>query len=75
MCISKIWLNVFGEIVGVGGGELPSNHFRLLKSALAFLISNRMSPFWIFYDNSFDTKCPGMKQKNNNNIVPTSLFT
>ena len=46
-----------------GGGLLPSNHFRLLKRALAIPICNRMSPFRTFYNNSFDTKCPGMEKK------------
>ena len=66
MAISKFWLDVFGEIMGVsgGGGWSPSNHFWLLKRAVVLSVYNRMNPFWIFYDNSFYTMCPGLKLKN-----------
>ena len=43
--------------------KLPSNHFRLLNRALTLSISNRKSPFRSFYNNSFDTKWPGLKKK------------
>jgi hypothetical protein len=62
---SKFSLDVLEGMMGVGGGGLfvTLGHFRLLKRALPTLISNRMSPFRSFYDNSFNTKCPGMKKK------------
>ena len=45
ICLGKWW--------AWKGCFLPSNHFRLLKRALAISISNQMSPFWSFYDNTF----------------------
>jgi hypothetical protein len=47
----------------VEGVLVASNHFQLLKRAQSTPISNRMSPFRSFYDNSFDTKCPGLRPK------------
>jgi hypothetical protein len=51
------------------GGDYSSNYFCLLKRAVAFSISNRMSPFWIFYDNTFykNLLCP---QRINYNLSP-----
>ena len=69
MAFSKFWLDAFGGMMGVGGGYFPSNHFRLLKRALAPPISNRINPFRSFYDNSFDTKCPGTENKKINNTL------
>jgi hypothetical protein len=34
-----------------------------IKMAQAATISNRSSPFRSFCDNSFNTKCPGLKEK------------
>jgi hypothetical protein len=55
MAIPKCWLLVFGEILGVerGGGDSPSDYFWRLKSSITISISDRMSPFWSFYDDAF----------------------
>ena len=37
----------------LGGGDSSSDDFRLLKKAIALWISNRMGPFWSFYNNAF----------------------
>ena len=36
-----------------GGGNLPSDHFRIIKKALVLPISSRMSRFCSFYDETF----------------------
>ena len=49
-------------------GWLPSNHFQLLKRGIELSISNRVSPFWNFYDSFFYRKCPCLKKATKNKI-------
>ena len=51
MAITKCWL----------GGWLLTIHLGLLKNAVEFSISNRMSSFRSFFDKSFYTKCRRLK--------------
>ena len=71
MAISKFWLDVFGGMMGVGGGLVALQSLSTIKNCIATSISNRMGPFRSFYDNSFDTKCPAEEK----HIVSTSFFT
>ena len=41
---------------GRGGGLFPSNHFQLIKRALALSISNRTSIFRSFYDSDWPSQ-------------------
>ena len=51
----KIWLDTFWELMEVRrGGLFPSNHFWLFKKVLS--ISNRMSLFWSFYNNNWQSQ-------------------
>ena len=52
MCLGKRW--------AWEGGYMPSNHFRLLKKALALSISNRMSTFSSLDNKDFNINliCP-----------------
>ena len=45
-CLGKWW--AFG-----GWGNLPSDHFQLIKKAQILSIFNRMTPFWSFHDKTF----------------------
>ena len=58
----NIELDIFGELMDIGGGWFPSSKFRLLKRALEVAISNRISHLRCFY-NSFYTMYPGLKPK------------
>ena len=55
MCLGKWWAWVEGL---VSHQSLPTT-----KNTPELSVSNRMSPFWSFFDNSFWTKCPGLKKK------------
>jgi hypothetical protein len=59
---------------GRWGGLVALQSLPLLKRTLATPISNRVSSFLGFYDESFVTKCPGMEKKKQH-IVPTLFFT
>ena len=48
VAISKFWLDVFGEVIEVGEGELVALH----------------ELFWSSYEISFYKKCPGIKNNN-----------
>jgi hypothetical protein len=69
MAISKFLLDVFGEMVGVEGVLAVFQSLSAIKRVQALRISNRLCPFRSFYDNSFNTKCPGQKKK-----APTSFL-
>ena len=53
MAISKFWLDVFGEMVGVEGVLTAFQLLSTIKRTITLSISNPMSPFWSFYDNAF----------------------
>ena len=53
MAISKFWLDVFEEMVGVEGVLIALQSLSTIKNGTSPLISNRMSLFWSFYDNAF----------------------
>ena len=50
---SKFWLDVFGEMVGVGAGLVTFQSLLTIKSVLALSISNRVSLFRSFWDNKW----------------------
>ena len=57
MVLSKFRLDVFAEMVGVGGGLVALQSFWTIKKAtLASSISNRMSLFRSFYDNKWPSQ-------------------
>ena len=57
MAIWKFWLDVFGEMMGVGGrGLVALQSLSTIKKGTNPLISSRMSLFWSFYDNTFYKK-------------------
>jgi hypothetical protein len=58
---------------GRGVSCLPIT-FDYQKGHKAPPISNRMSPFRSFYDNSFHTKCPGLKKPKNNTLCQHLSF-
>ena len=63
MVITNFWLDMFWEMAGVEGLLVALQSLSLLKRALDPSIYNRISPFRNFYDNSFNTKCPGLDNK------------
>ena len=52
MAISEFWLDVFGEMMGVGGGLVALQSLSTIKEGTSPLICNRMSLFWSFYENA-----------------------
>jgi hypothetical protein len=69
MPISKFWLDVLGEMVGIEGMLVAFQSLLTIKKVLVIPIFNRMNPFRSFYDSSFDTKFPGKNKKINNTLL------
>ena len=55
MAISKFWLDVLGEMVGVEGVLVAFQSLSTIKKGTSHFNFQSNEPFWSFSDNTFNT--------------------